>query len=191
MLPARRTARRSGVLALFAVAMLIVLNVASGCSHDKPAAAYVPPQPATPNDALEAHATKLALDAYNGYMSAYVAAATTADWRDTAVDQFTADPFRAQLHTALHGFANAGVVFTGKPTYHPQVHSVSMDTDPEWILLVDCLDISGWKAVFRSGGKTANAPNQLTRYRVTAKVVLYPDGTWYLQQVDTQRTTPC
>ena len=172
----------AGVLAL-----VVACSSASTALPGKPAGRAAPDATAT----ARAQAVTRALTAYNGYLNSYVRASRTADWKATEIDAYVADPLRSQIHQALFADRQQGVVMVGKPAWHPVVTEVEVATEPYVVMLRDCFDTTNWRPIVQATGKSALAPGQLTRYVATAKAELYADGSWYIQQVTSDRSTRC
>lgn len=193
---ARRCRRGAGaVRATVALTTACAAFGSAACAPAGPATPGFSPAAAVPRatvpsaDAGAVNTAKsAALAAYNGYLSAYVTAARTANWHDAAIDRYTADPFRQQAKLTLYSYAQNHIVLTGRPRSHPVASSVNTTTSPHSVVLTDCVDASSWRPMVRSTGKPA-ADNAPTRYAASILVVQYASGQWLVQQV-TKATVP-
>jgi len=178
--------------------MMVAACVALGLGACSPAgpttpavhpALEVPRVAAATIDTSAASAAKTAaLDAYNGYLAAYVTASHTADWNATSIDKYAADPLRQQARVALHDLLDAHHVMTGQPSSHPVVTALNTSSSPATVLLADCVDMTHWIEVQKATGKPVSAaPGGHESVRVV--VVDYPALGWLVQQ-SKQSTVP-
>jgi hypothetical protein len=122
-----------------------------------------------------------ALAAYEGYFKAYAAAGTDRNWDSRTIDEYAADPARAQAHLSLRQQSRAGIVFQGEPVSTPIVTTVNIQGSPKAVSIADCVDATNWRK-YDTKTKAYVAVSPL-RYGVTALVVDYPGIGWLVQQV--------
>jgi hypothetical protein len=180
--------------------MMVAACVAVGlvaCSPAGPATPAIQPAPEVPRvaaatiDTSAANAAKTAaLDAYNGYLSAYVTASHTADWNAKSIDKYTADPLRQQAKIALHDLLDAHHVMTGQPSSHPVVTALNTSASPATVLLADCVDMTHWIEVQKATGKPVSAAPG-GHEAVSVVIVDYPGQGWLVQQSKQSKVPTC
>lgn len=187
--------RRSAVTAF---AALVIAVAVAGCGGDDPAGApqtaptSASPAAASPTvDAESAEARTRALEVYDKFREAHVAASAAADPQGGDLPKYVADPLLTQLRNDLYIRAQQGIVTTGKPVWKATVTTVNVTTRPFTVEMEDCFDATGWKTVFKSSSKEAAVPNQAKKYLVQVKVVQYDDGRWLVNTAKAERERPC
>jgi len=172
----------------------LALPALSGCIGG-PSTPPVPPakvitglsaRPADPS-AVKA-ASEAALAAYQGYLTAYVAAARSGDWNSQAINRYAADPARTQAHLTLRTESESHLIHRGEPVSTPRVSVVNVGGSNDAVSISDCIDATGWRLFDQR--KNAYVTQSPLRYTVTVLVVEYPGTGWLVQQVD-ETTTPC
>ncbi|MGC4851819.1 hypothetical protein ACLQ24_00115 [Micromonospora sp. DT4] len=186
-------ARSSVRLAGGALVAVVSLGVAA-CGSSTPTAqsSGVPAAsvPATPS--AETQASDAALASYRGYRDTYSRLALTAEHKDIAdLRQYTADPALGNAIFDLSQMNKSGLVRTGAPVSTPSVTSVNVARNPHSAMLSDCLDRTDIDTVDKATGKSAEVPGQVTRVKLSVKVVRYDDGRWLVQSVDAEKGATC
>ena len=189
--------------------LCVVAVVAVGCTRkgDQPdttgtagAATSVSSVTATPtatHSAVEQAAESAATATYLNLQRTYDRAARSANYRDTAIDRYSGDPVRHQLHAYLFEMARSGIVQMVRgepPAYAPEPVSVNLASDPPQIVIHDCPDSRDVFAVFKGNGRSAEpsgAPYQPHRkHPVTATVRRY-GGRWLVVELGGSRAETC
>ena len=136
-----------------------------------------------------AAASQAALSAYLGFRTAQVAAEATADAHNADLAKYAGDKALADERANLLQMAQAGIVVTGRPVFHPHVASVTLDAAPE-VTITDCIDTSAWMPIYKATGKSAAAPGQPRRVMATALARPYGTG-WLIMDLTTDRSRSC
>ncbi|MFF7995107.1 hypothetical protein ACFZDG_35720 [Kitasatospora xanthocidica] len=195
------TALKRGWLLLGTGAGILGMLLTAGCSSEpvKPAgqattSAAVPaaaPSSITPTPDRAATAKTDALAAYKAYTD-YKTAALTSGKGDVNRQAAVASGSAYQLLASdIFGAQKSGIVYKGALASHPEVTAVDVTGSPAKATLTDCLDTSGWTAVFAASGNNAAAPGQQTRTFVNIVAEQVPDGTWRVSTYTPDRGRTC
>ncbi len=201
----RLTGRRRRARGLTTAAVLLGALAGSGCGGaDDSAAKHEASSPSTPvasgthtlsatapADAARA-AAAAALAAYRGFGTAVAAAEAIPDPRYPDLAKYAGDKALAQERANLWQLAEAGIVVTGQSISSPVVADVSLGASPV-VTITDCADTSRVTPIYKATGKSASAPGQPTRVKVTALARPYAGGAygWVITDVATDRSRPC
>ena len=189
----RTVERRSPIWTVAGAATAMVLLALVGCADageaPKPRAS-TPAAPAATSNSREAEAQREVLAVYDGYRNANVRAAATADHQSKELGRYVGEPLLGQLVNNLYVMSQNGIVSRGRPTWSPKVTMLRLNASPPTAEIVDCFDTTNWNAVFKATGKSAAAPGQTKRFKVSA-VAKQVGGRWYIVESRAERTTPC
>lgn len=183
-------------------ALLLGIAVMTGCSDSpeaSPTSASLTPTASsaesklgvtdTPSSDPTAAAANAALDAYRGFRAAQVAAEATADARNKDLSKYAGDKALAQERANLLQLAEAGIVVKGRPVFNPKVVDVALGDSPV-VTIMDCVDTTNWRPVYKATGKSAAAPGQPRRVMATALARPYDDR-WVITELTTDRSRSC
>lgn len=185
--------RRTTICAL----VVLLLGSAGGCRGGDPAGSPTPPPASTisPSPSVDpsiAAATTQILARYRGYQNAYRAAAAAPNADDSALRKYIGDPLLTQVRQDLRLLKANGLVRQGTPHISPAVNEVQLTATPAIASIQDCYDVGDVHVINKATGKSADAPNQATRYRVTSRAKFFGGSTgWLIVQSDADRNSTC
>jgi hypothetical protein len=178
---------------VLAAAAAGALVLAGGCSAssghaDRPALSTSRPSSSPSVTAAQA-AARSALAAYNGMWKEMQAAGVTANWQDPGLAKYASGKALNTLVTGLHNAHNAGLVIKGTLVTHPQVISEQPASDPDQVVIRDCIDDSHWLNYYAATGKLQN--NVPGGHRLTEAVVTNVAGEWTVSQLAVHAEGTC
>lgn len=165
----------------------------TGCGGSSTPSKSTSPRPrsASPTDnSPEGQARRQIEAAYNGYVTTYVADAATANYQDAKLKDYTGDPLTSEVVNNLYQLNTKGMVYAGRPSWHPKVTSVALDSNPRKATIVDCFDATNWNAVYKSSSQSAGPTGQAKRYTINATAQWYTDR-WLIITADADRSKTC
>ncbi|MEW2372579.1 hypothetical protein AB0940_24900 [Streptomyces sp. NPDC006656] len=169
----------------------------SGSKNDKNAAgpsvspsattaAASPSAPADPEAADRAEAQA----AYTHYWDVLTAAYAKADPDDPNLTKVATGNALVQTQQDLANFRTRGRVFSGQPQHSNTGITFKADTKLKTAVITDCLDVSQWKPVEKTGGKEVQLPStRLLRYVNTVTAEKWSNGWMVLE--DKQEGKAC
>jgi hypothetical protein len=192
--------RRSRALVPVLVAVVLVLG--SGCdgsgsqpqptsSSQSTTSAATMSSATTSQDPKAAAASRAAVTAYQGYVSAFAAASQIPDPDYPGLARYLNQPLLSRTRHELRSMRDKGVVQVGAQTATVTATSVDLASDQPSVTIRSCLDYSALRLVY----KTNHSPvpnSQLKKTRVSAitTVWLFVNGQWMV--TDTKDgTNPC
>jgi hypothetical protein len=104
--------------------------------------------------------------------------------------RYATDKALASINSSLFAYEQAGVVFRGRPSSTLRVTGVDMSSKPPTATVTECLDTSGWQAVYKATGKPAARAGQVRRYTVVHTLQKYPGG-WIDVAFTADKGHPC
>jgi hypothetical protein len=178
---------------VLAAAAAGALVLAGGCSAssghaDKPAVSS-PRASTSPSPTAAQAAARSALAAYRGMWKEMQAAGGTANWQDPGLAKYASGKALNTLVTGLHNAHNAGLVIKGTLVIHPQVISEQPASDPDQVVIRDCIDDSHWLNYYAATGKLQN--NVPGGHRLTEAVVTNVAGGWTVSQLAVHAEGTC
>jgi hypothetical protein len=103
---------------------------------------------------------------------------------------YPTDKALASINSSLFAYQQAGVVFRGRPSSTLRVTAVNMADKPPRATVTECLDTSGWQAVYKATGKPAGRAGPVRRYTVVHTLQKYPSG-WMDVGFTADKGRPC
>jgi hypothetical protein len=178
---------------VLAAAAAGALLLAGGCSAssghaDKPASQ--PPRASTSTSPPAAQAAaRSALAAYDGMWKEMQAAGVTANWQDPGLARYASGKALSTLVTGLHNAHDGGLIIKGTLVIHPQVISEQPASDPDQVVVRDCIDDSHWLNYVATTGKLQN--NIPGGHRLTEAIVTLVGGQWTVSQLAVHAEGTC
>ena len=163
--------------------MLVGGCSASNGHPDKPASSPHASSAASPT------AAQAALAAYDGMWKEMQVAGATANWLDPGLAKYASGTALNTLVTGLHNDHNAGLVIKGTLVIHPQVISEQPASDPDQVVVRDCIDDSHWLNYVATTGKLQN--NIPGGHRLTEAIVTQAGGQWTVTQLAVHAEGTC
>ena len=189
-----RTYRRRVAPALALVAAL----TAAGCDGKSatpavtPSAAASSASPTPSVDPSIAAATQAAVTAYNGYFTAYAAAATTANPDDPNLATYIGGPLLSLSRHNLRTLKAHGAVELGNIKTTVTSSAANLSASPPAVTIQACVDYTDYRLVYQSNqSPVPNSALKIKRYTTTATVNLFADGRWRVAAHTPHRNTPC
>lgn len=177
-------------LASAAVAVALTAALAACGSEPPSTAAFDYPDTASTANPETAAATKSALAAYAGYLSAARKAEAIPDPNYPDLKKYLGDPLLTRVRTSIRDIKEHGAMRTGKLISDPRITAVSLDSVPATVSIQDCIDATGYAMVDKKTKKAV--PGQAAgRYIATATASRYPDGRWLIDSGIAHRDQPC
>lgn len=133
---------------------------AAPTAESSPSSTSADPQAADKNDLL---------GSYGHFWEEQTAAYAKASSKGTKLTRYATGDALARAESDLMTMRKAGNVLTGRPVSHPKVTGLDMDRKVPSGTILDCLDVSAWKAKNRKTGEQPSAPKG-TRKRYVAEV---------------------
>ncbi|MFJ8165590.1 hypothetical protein ACIRBY_32400 [Streptomyces sp. NPDC096136] len=194
------TGNRRLLAAAAATATIAALTAGctSGSKNDKNAAASptVSPSATTAAASPSAPADPEAADkaevqaAYTHYWDVLTAAYAKSDPDDPNLAKVSSGDALVQNQQELATFRKGGRIIAGRPQHSSTAVTFKADTKLKTAVITDCLDISQWKPVEKSSGKSVDLPNtRLLRYVNTVTAEKWPNGWMVLE--DKQEGKAC
>ena len=125
----------------------------SAAASPSPGSVLPSPWASASGTAAQRAAATAALTAYNGMWEDLIALGATSDYKNP---QMAAHMVYQPLTDWMQQFASDsghGIVTSGRPTWTPEVVSVTPATDPTHVEIADCLDDSHWLRVYAATGR--------------------------------------
>ncbi|MEE1782717.1 hypothetical protein PUR71_07245 [Streptomyces sp. SP17BM10] len=199
-----KRSHRTTVQAFALAGVLALAATATACSSgsDKPVAAATPssasPTAATTTSAAPsptadptAKATTDVLAAYKAFTDYQVTAMTTGHADINKQSAVASGAAYQQLGAELFKLQQAGIIFKGTPVNHPEMTAVDLSGAAGKATLTDCVDSSGWTAVFSATGNSAMPSGAPTRVPVAVSAEQMPDHSWRISQYSPDRGRTC
>jgi hypothetical protein len=174
-------------------AMTVTLAACGGGHPTGQPSSSPPAAPSSPSvDPSVAAASEQILAAYNGYHLAYQAAAAVPDPQNAELRKYIGDPLLTQVRQDLNLLKANGLARKGAPKTSPKITELQLGGTPPVGTIQDCYDVSEVHVYNKATGKSADAPNQATRYVVTSQAKFFggSDG-WLIVQSDADRNRAC
>lgn len=176
------------------IAALVLAACGTGVSGSVPApthlAAPPPSSPRTPPSSPTDVAREQAIAAYLGMWRNFADAATTSDWRSSALAQDATGDALSTLSRGLYADHYNGLVSHGRPINNPQVSSVDPVDAPTTVVIADCGDSTTWNKYRADNGQPANdGPGG--RRQINAIVQKALDGSWKVTDFGIQAVGTC
>jgi hypothetical protein len=179
---------------VLAAAATGALLLACGCSAstghaDKPTPRASSSAVAHPSLTAAQAAARSALAAYDGMWKEMEAAGLTANWKDPGLAKYASGTALNTLVMGLHNAHNAGLVIKGTLVIHPQAISEQPASDPDQVVIRDCIDDSHWLNYYAATGKLQN--NVPGGHRLTEAIVTQVAGQWTVSQLAVHAEGTC
>jgi hypothetical protein len=181
---------RPVLVAAAAGAVLLAGGCSAGSGHpDKPEPSSSTRASSSPPPTAAQAAARPALAAYDDMWTEMQAAGVTANWKDPKLALYASGKALATLVTGLHNAHNAGLVVKGTLVIHPQVISEQPASDPNEVVIRDCIDDSHWLNYVAATGKLQNTvPGG---HRLTEAVIMKVAGQWTVSQLAVHAEGTC
>jgi hypothetical protein len=191
MTPARRTARLG--LAGLAVSLLAVSLAACGTKTPDAGPSVPSASPSSTLTPEQSEAVSKAMAAYSGYVTAYNQQAKTADYQETELRKYIADPLASKTIFFLHQIHDAGIVQTGDQVRDPKIIKVNVDGAFKSVTIGDCIDSSNVALVYKASGSPAAqaSASASKRTKVELEAVRYDDGRWLVRNSNVIEGATC
>lgn len=103
---------------------------------------------------------------------------------------FLADPVLSRNLETLNDLRVNGIVYQGRPVSAPSVTEIDLNRTPPTATVRDCVDRSGWTAVFEETGEPLSADSVPDRYVAWLELRQHPDG-WLVHGIDLTEEAAC
>ncbi|MFF4482931.1 hypothetical protein ACFY1A_38820 [Streptomyces sp. NPDC001520] len=160
-----------------AIAVGVALSVSSCSGDDKASdepkqsptpAASTPESSKSPADSDPQAADKRdVIAAYRSYWSEQVKAYAKANIEGTDLDKYASADALGRARSDVLSLQKAGVVAKGAPVNDPEVTDLDMDRKVPRATVTDCLDVSKWTRVKKTGETVPSPKGQLKKYTAT------------------------
>jgi hypothetical protein len=189
--------------AVTSVLVVLVAGLGSGCdgassgssrtggTTGRASSSSVSTSPTTSEDPRPAAASQAAVTAYQGYISAFAAAAQIPDPEYPALSRYAADPLLSLTRHNVRVLKTNGEVQLGAQTATVRSTTVDLAHKPPVVTIHACLDYSALRLVYKANHLPV--PNsQITTPRVSAIVTAwqYLNGQWLVNEAK-DGTDPC
>jgi FlaG/FlaF family flagellin (archaellin) len=195
-----RTHPKSPVALVWTLAALMLV-VTAGCSREgktptpstEPAPTSSPTAASTPTvDPRIAAASKAALAAYSGYVTAYAAAAAVANPDDPNLARYIGGALLVLSRHNLRQLKDHGAIELGRPKATLIGNRTDLGGSPPTVTIEACVDYSDYQLVYKADRSPVPGSSlKVPRYRTTAKVTLFVDGRWLVAGDNPHRDVPC
>ena len=139
-----------------------------------------------------AAATQAAVAAYNGYFTAYAAAAATANPDDPNLATYIGGPLLSLSRHNLRTLKDHGAVELGNVKTTVTSSTANLTASPPAVTVQACVDYTDYRLVYQSNqSPVPNSALKIKRYTTTATVNLFADGRWLVAADAPHRDTPC
>jgi hypothetical protein len=177
---------------------LVAALTAAGCdgkTETPPATSTATTGSASPSPSVDqsaAAATQAAVTAYNGYFTAYAAAAAKANPDDPDLATYIGGGLLSLSRHNLRTLKAHGAVELGNVKTTVTSSVADLNASPPAVTVQACVDYTDYRLVYQSNqSPVPNSALKIKRYTTTATVNLFTDGQWRVSADTPHRDTPC
>jgi hypothetical protein len=191
VLPRRGLAiRGTVVMAALALAGCAADPAPAESPADRPPA-ELPALPSVSVDPAEAAAIEEILTVFQGFRDAE--AELYADPPPPNVvrrelSPYLGDAMLSEQVGTLNDMRNAGIVFQGRQASRPEVVELRLDASPPSATVRDCVDATGWQAVFAQTGDPVPGDDLPDQFVMRLDATLYPEHGWLFHDFAMEET---
>jgi hypothetical protein len=194
VLPKRGLAIR-GTVVMAALAL-------AGCAADPepverptdPSPQELPALPSVSADPAEADAIQEILTVFQGFRDVEAELYTDPPPPNVVRREFSpylGDTMLSEQVGTLNDMRNAGIVFQGHQASQPSVVELELAATPPTATVRDCVDATGWQAVFQQTGDPVPGDGLPDHFVMRLDATLYPEQGWLFHNFAMEEETQC